>query len=154
MTDQPNPAAEGPRQRTVKMRRRLDASTERVYRAFADPEELMRWFPHAIEGSLMVGSRTTLVWPEQTLWWDVVAGEPNRRFQFRWPWGPDKSLVTTVTVTITRAGYGTQVVLEDGPFPIDTPEGLEAWARSLEGWGEALAMLRAQLDFSVDVRHL
>jgi len=152
--DQDKPAAVGARQRTVRMRRRLDASTERVYRAFADPEELMRWFPHSVEGSLVVGSRTTLVWPEQTVWWDVVAAEPNRRFQFRWPWGPDESVVTTVTVTINRAGYGTQVELEDGPFPIDVPEGLEAWATSLEGWGEALAMLRAQLDFSVDVRHL
>jgi len=154
MVDQPQPSTAVPRHRSVQLRRRLDASTERVYRAFADPEELMRWFPHSIEGSLVVGSRTTLVWPEQTVWWDVVAAEPNHRFQFRWPWGADESLVTTATVTITRAGYGTQIQLEDGPFPIDTPGGLDAWAEALEGWAEALAMLRAQLDFSVDVRHL
>jgi putative phosphoribosyl transferase len=34
----------------------------------------------------------------------------------------------------------------------EEPGALDAWAEALQGWGEALAMLRAQLDFSVDIR--
>lgn len=141
-------------ERWIRMRRRLTASPERVYRAFSDPEELARWFPERVEGGLAVGSRTTLVWPDQRLWWEVVEATASRRFVFRWPWGRDDALETTVTIDIAPSGYGTLLELEDGPFPIDTPAGLEAWAAGLEGWGEALAMLRAHLDFSVDLRPL
>lgn len=140
--------------RTIRMRRRLTASPERVFRAFSDPEELARWFPEGVEGGLAVGSRTTLVWPRRRLWWEVVEATPSRRFAFRWPWGDSDSIVTTVTIDVRPSGYGTLLDLEDGPFPIDGPEGLDAWAAALEGWGEALAMLRAHLDFSVDLRPL
>ncbi|HSL98354.1 MAG TPA: SRPBCC domain-containing protein [Candidatus Deferrimicrobiaceae bacterium] len=140
--------------RTVRMRRRLTASPERVFRAFSDPEELARWFPEGVEGGLAVGSRTTLVWPRRRLWWEVVEATPSRRFIFRWPWGDADSIVTTVTIDVRPSGYGTLLDLEDGPFPIDSPDGLDAWAAGLEGWGEALAMLRAHLDFSVDLRPL
>lgn len=140
--------------RTIRMRRRLAASPERVFRAFSDPEELARWFPEGVEGGLAVGSRTILVWPRRRLWWEVVEATPSRRFVFRWPWDDADRLVTTVTLDVRPSGYGTQLDLEDGPFAIDGPEGLDAWAAALEGWGEALAMLRAHLDFSVDLRPL
>lgn len=138
--------------RWIRMRRRLDASPERVYRAWADPEELARWFPEQIEGGLALGARSTLVWPDRRVWWDVTETSPSRRFIFRWPWLPGDRLVTTVTVSIHPAGYGSQLELEDGPFPLDEPGGLDAWAEAHEGWGEALAMLRAHLDFSIDIR--
>jgi uncharacterized protein YndB with AHSA1/START domain len=138
--------------RWIRLRRRLDASPDRVFRAFADPEELARWFPERIEGGLAVGARSLLVWPDQRVWWDVVEAHPSDRFAFRWPWGPSESIVTTVTITISAAGYGSRLELEDGPFPIDDAAGLDAWAEGLEGWGEALMLLRAYLDFSVDLR--
>ncbi len=138
--------------RWVRMHRSLNAPPERVFRAWADPEELARWFPERVEGGLAVGSRSTLVWPEQRVWWEVVEARPNRRFVFRWPWPPDERLVTTATIAIEPAGYGSRLELEDGPFPLDRPGAIDAWAQALEGWAEALAMLRAHLDFSVDLR--
>lgn len=138
--------------RSIRLRRRLDATPERVFRAFADPEELVRWFPVRVEGALAVGTRSVLAWRDQRLWWDVTEAHASSRFAFRWPWGEDESLVTTVTVTISPAGYASRLDLEDGPFPIGTPAGLDAWAAGLEGWGEALMLLRAHLDFSVDLR--
>lgn len=138
--------------RWVRMRRRLDASPDRVYRAWSDPETLPRWFPSRVEGSLAPNSRTTLVWPRQRVWWDVLVAESDRLFRARWPWGPDEAIVTTFTVSLRPAGYGCHLELEDGPFPIDQPGGLDAWGEAMEGWGEALALLRAFLDFSVDVR--
>lgn len=138
--------------RTVRMVRRFNAPPDRVYRAWADPEELARWFPERIEGGLAVGARSILVWPDRRVWWDVIEAHPSRTFVFRWPWLPDEGLITTVRVTIDPAGYGSRLELLDGPFPLDQPGAIDAWAEALEGWGEALAMLRAQLDFSVDIR--
>jgi uncharacterized protein YndB with AHSA1/START domain len=139
-------------QRTVRRVQRLDAPPDRVFSAWSDPEELARWFPRRVEGGLAVGARTVLVWPDQRTWWDVVESRRSQSFVFRWPWPPDDHLVTTVTVTIRPAGYGTRLELTDGPFPLDEPGGIDAWAEALQGWSEALAMLRANLDFSVDIR--
>jgi uncharacterized protein YndB with AHSA1/START domain len=138
--------------RTVHMTRRFKAPRERVFRAWADPDELARWFPRRVEGGLALGARTVLVWPDIRVWWDVLESEPPRTWVFRWPWLVDERIITTVRVTIEPAGYGSELVLEDGPFPLEQPGGLDAWAEALEGWGEALAMLRAYVDFSVDIR--
>jgi len=138
--------------RWVRLRRRLDAGAERVYHAWSQPEDLARWLPHRVEGSLAVGARTVLVWPTQRVWWDVTLAEPNSRFTFRWPWLPDESLVTAVTVAIEPRGMGSTIDLEDGPFDTSDPRQRDAYADAREGWGEALAMLRAYVDFSVDVR--
>ena len=131
--------------RWVPMQRRLNAAPERVFRAWADPEELARWFPERIEGGLAVGSRSVLVWSERRVWWEVIEATPSRSFVFRWPGFADNGLVEA-------AGYGSRLALEDGPFPIDQPGAVDAWAKSIEGWSEALAMLRAHLDYSVDLR--
>jgi uncharacterized protein YndB with AHSA1/START domain len=138
--------------RWVRLSRRFNAPPERVFRAWADPEELARWFPERIEGALAVGSRSVLVWPDRRIWWEVTQAHPNRSFAFRWPWLPDETLITEVRVTISPAGYGSRLELEDGPFPLDAPGGIDAWAEALEGWSEALATLHAHLDFSVDLR--
>ena len=150
--DQPHLPAGTELQRWVRMRRRLDAPPDRVYRTWADPEELARWFPERIEGGLAVGSRSVLVWSDHRVWWDVTQARPNRGFAFRWPWLPDEGLVTDVRVTIDPAGYGSRLELEDGPFPLDVPGAIDAWAEAIEVWSDALAKLRAHLDFSVDLR--
>src|SRR3970040_1988487 len=82
--------------RMVRMVRRLNAPPERVFRAWADPEELARWFPERIEGGLAVGSRSVLVWPDRRVWWEVTQAHPNGSFVFRWPWLPDEPLITEV----------------------------------------------------------
>jgi uncharacterized protein YndB with AHSA1/START domain len=138
--------------RTIRMVRRFNAPPERVSRAWFDSDELARWFPDRVEGSLSVGARTVLVWEDHRVWWEVTESRVGEVFAFRWPWLPDDSLVTSVRVTFQRSGYGTLMELEDGPFPIDEPRVIDAWAAGLEGWGEALAMLRAYVDFSVDLR--
>ena len=51
--------------RVVRMVWRLNAPPERVFRMWADPEDLARWFPDRIEGGLAVGARSILVWPDR-----------------------------------------------------------------------------------------
>jgi uncharacterized protein YndB with AHSA1/START domain len=138
--------------RGVRLQRKLDAPPYRVYRAWSSPEALAEWFPDAVEGSLTPGARSTLVFPDQRVWWDVLEAEPYSRFQFRWPWLKTEEWVTVATVTITPRGYGSLVTLEDGPFDLTQPGVLDAYAECLVGWGEALAHLRAVVDFSVDLR--
>lgn len=138
--------------RWVRMRRRLNAPPHRVYRAWADPEELARWLPDRIEGGLALGARSVLSWPDRRTWWEVTRAEPVGVFAFRRPWLGDDAWITEVRIGIAPAGYGTRLDLEDGPFALDVPAGLDAWAEALETWTDALAMLRAHLDFSVDLR--
>lgn len=138
--------------RTVSITRRVDAPPYRVYRAWSSPDALAEWFPDSVEGSLAPGARSTLVFPDQRIWWDVVEAEPYRRFRFRWPWLPDESYTTEVTVSIAPRGYGSIITVEDGPFDVTVPGIIDAYAQSLSGWGEAIAWLRAVVDFSVDLR--
>jgi uncharacterized protein YndB with AHSA1/START domain len=149
---EPDPATGPDAARWVRLERRLDASAERVFRAWSDPEELARWLPDRIEGSLGAGTRSELVWAGTRVWWDVIEVHPDDTFTFRRPWGRDEALVTHVRIGVEPVGYGSRVTLEDGPFPIGTPAGLESWAEAIRTWSEALTMLRANLDFSVDVR--
>jgi hypothetical protein len=147
----PRPAGSDP-QRWVRMHRRLDASPERVYRTWADPAELARWLPERIEGGLAVGSRCVLVLSGERVWWDVTQASPNRIFAFRRAWLADDELVTDARISIDPAGYGSRLELEDGPFRLDLPGAIDAWAMAIETWSDALAKLRAHLDFSVDIR--
>lgn len=151
-TDRSHATAPAAATRWVRMQRRLDASAGRVFRAWSDPEELARWLPERIEGSLGVGTRSELLWAGDQVWWDVLESHPDDTFVFRHPWTADGSLVTAVRIRVHSVGYGTRVELEDGPFAIDTPGGLDAWVGATRTWAEALTMLRAHLDFSVDVR--
>ncbi len=138
--------------RTVRMTRRFNAPPNRLYRCWTDPEEIVRWFPELVEGSLAVGTRSTLVFPDQRVWWDVTTLESDRRFAFRWPWLRDDRWVTDVSITLEPAGYGTLLTLTDGPFDVGIPGVLDAYAHACEGWGEALAWLRGWVDFSVELR--
>ncbi len=141
-------------ERFVELERLLDASPSRVYRAWSDPDALTGWFAPDVEGSLAPGARSTLMWPDRSLWIDVLEAEPDRRFRFRWAWLEGDDITTEVRVDLEPRGYGTRLVLRDGPFELDRQGGLDAWAEAIEGWAESLANLRAQLDFSVDLRRL
>jgi len=139
-------------ERWIRLERSFRAPTDRVFRVWTDPEELARWLPDKIEGSLAPASRSVLVWRRRRIPWDVLAVEPDDRFVFRMSWLPNEALLTTVTITLEPEGYGTRLRLEDGPFPLDRADVFEAWAEALAAWVEVLAGLRAFVDFSVDIR--
>ena len=108
--------------------------------------------PRGTQTLRTVAIERRLVWPREQVWWEVTDFVTPSRFAFRWPWDADESLVTQVTISLQAEGAGTRLLLTDGPFPIDRPGGLDAWAEALEGWGEALTLLRGYVDFSVDLR--
>ena len=107
--------------RIVRMVRRFGAPPSRLYRCWTDPEEIVRWFPEQIEGSLALATRSILVFPDRRVSWDVTVLQSDRRFEFRWPWLPGDTWETTVAITLEPAGYGTLMTLTDGPFDLRVP---------------------------------
>jgi uncharacterized protein YndB with AHSA1/START domain len=138
--------------RPIRLERRLQASPERVYRAWADPDTLTGWFAHRVEGALAVGTRSVLVWPARRMAVDVLEADPVRRFRFRWTTLPHDPFPSDVVVTISPRGLGSTLVLEAGAWDLSLVGALEDHLEALEGWVEALAALRAHLDYAVDLR--
>jgi uncharacterized protein YndB with AHSA1/START domain len=78
-------------QDVIKSEITIKAPKERVYSAIADPDQIITWFPDAIEGELKTGERPLLVFnghgKSQTY---IEAMQPYSYFAFRWiPGGSD-----------------------------------------------------------------
>jgi uncharacterized protein YndB with AHSA1/START domain len=136
--------------RLISMERTVDAPPDRVYRMWADADTLNQWLSFAVEGSLLPGARSVLVFPRQRIEVDVLAAEPNTRFAFRWRHAGPTGLTTDVTVTIAPRGWGSRVTLTDGPY--DLPRALDEYASAIEIWSAALTQMRASVDYSIDLR--
>lgn len=138
--------------RMIQMSRIVDAPPERVYRAWSDPETVRQWLASTVEGSLLPGARSSLVFPRLRIEVDVLEADPNSRFKFRWTHPLDADVTTEVTVVITPVGYGSTVSLSDGPYDVTEESILDEYARAIEIWAAALTQLRALVDYSVDLR--
>jgi len=152
MSDQATMGGDTLREQWIRAQRFLDAPPERVHRAWSDPEELAAWLCRAVEGSLLVGARSTLVWSDRSLVIDVLESDPPARFRFRWAAAPAHPASTIVTVTMDKFGYGSRITLDDGPFDVTLPGIAQAFGEAAVDWGQALANLRARVDFGVDLR--
>jgi uncharacterized protein YndB with AHSA1/START domain len=138
--------------RMIQMSRTVDAPPDRVYRAWSDPETVRQWLASSVEGSLIPGARSVLVFPRMRIEVDVLEADPNSRFKFRWTHPLDKQSATEVTVVITPMGYGSTVSLSDGPYEVSDEIILDEYARAIEIWAGALTQLRALVDYSIDLR--
>ena len=138
--------------RMIQMSRVVDAPPERVYRAWSDAETVRQWLASTVEGSLLPGVRSALVFPRHRIEVDVLEADPNSRFKFRWTHPLDDAISTEVTVVITPIGYGSSVSLSDGPYDVSDEAILDEYARAIEIWAAALTQLRASVDYSVDLR--
>jgi len=138
--------------RMIRITRIVDAPPDRVYRAWSDPESVRQWLASEVEGSLVPGVRSSLVFPRHRIEIDVLEAEPNERFRFRWIHPDESGLTTEVTVSIARIGYGSKVTLTDGPYEISEEPTLDEYARAIEIWAGALTQMRASVDYSVDLR--
>jgi uncharacterized protein YndB with AHSA1/START domain len=136
----------------IQMSRVVDAPPDRVYRAWSDPETVRQWLASSVEGSLIPGARSVLVFPRMRIEVDVLEADPNSRFRFRWTHPLDKLTSTEVTVIIAPLGYGSTVTLSDGPYDVSEEVILDEYARAIEIWAAALTQLRASVDYSVDLR--
>jgi uncharacterized protein YndB with AHSA1/START domain len=138
--------------RLIAMERTVDAPPDRVYRMWSDADTMNQWLSFAVEGSLLPGARSVLVFARQRIPIDVLQAEPNSRFRFRWLHAHPEDLATEVTVTIAPRGWGSRVTLTDGPYEVESEAGLDAYAEAIEIWAAALTQLRASVDYSIDLR--
>jgi uncharacterized protein YndB with AHSA1/START domain len=138
--------------RMIQMSRVVDAPPGRVYRAWSDPETVRQWLASEVQGSLLPGARSVLVFPRERIEVDVLEADPNSRYRFRWTHPLDEGVTTEVTVVISPTGYGSTVTLSDGPYDISEEAILDEYAHAIEIWAAALAQLRAIVDYSVDLR--
>ncbi|MFV2064891.1 MAG: SRPBCC domain-containing protein [Chloroflexota bacterium] len=139
-------------ERMIELERIVDAPPDRVYRMWSDPDSMSQWLCYQVEGSLLPGARSVLVFPRRRIKIDVLEAEPDKRFKFRWLHVGDRELATEVTVSLRAKGWGSVVALMDGPYETDVPEALDEYARAIEIWSAGLTQLRATVDYSIDLR--
>ena len=130
---------------SLTLTRRLRARPEKVYSAWSEPENLMKWFAaaQAKPGSLRaeldvrVGGRYRISFTDGNsgeyhevggVYRDVV---PNERLQFTWAWHSMPERESLVTVDIKPDAGGTLLVFHHSQFADE-----KARDNHLRGWSE------------------
>ena len=132
---------------SLTLKRRLNAPPEKVYAAWADAAQLVRWFgpdsgPVAkAETDVRVGGRYAVTFSTEDGEEHHVSGtykevEPNRKLAFTWAWRSMPERESFVTVTIKPDGDGCILTLYHEQF-YDEP----ARDRHEYGWTGCLAKL-------------
>jgi len=140
--------------RTIELSRTLQASPDRVFRAWTDAEELMRWWTTTAESDVRTGGAFSYGFEFEDAsrdhtytgtYRDVTPGE---RISFPWQGALGE---TTVDVQLRPAGDGTEVTLVHSGWGSG-----EQWDEAVElheqGWGFFLDNLVAYLDRGEDLR--
>lgn len=122
--------------------RTLPHPADRVWRALTDPVALAAWlwparFATTAEVDLRVGGRYRIAGPGVgfAVAGEYVAVEPPRRLVFTWQWDGEED-ETLVTVELTAAGAGTELVLVHERFADDAQRDEHA-----KGWSDCLGRL-------------
>jgi uncharacterized protein YndB with AHSA1/START domain len=127
---------------TLNFERRIAHPVEAVRRADTEPDQLVHWFPCAVEVDLRLGGKMTFTFPEGTLpdgasttLGSVTELDPPRRFSFLW--GEDH-----LHFELEPADGGEACVLR---FSVEL-DSREKAARDGAGWHECLDGLERWLD--------
>ena len=138
---------------SLTLKRRLNASPEKVYAAWADPQKLVQWFgPGQVEeGSvkadidLRVGGRYRISFNAKGIYNEVggVYREvvPNERLVFSWAWHSTPERESLVTVSIKPEGGGALLTFLHEQFADTT-----ARDNHERGWTELLGKLESYLE--------
>ena len=133
------------RGRRLEVRMRTHATPEEVYQAWADPEEIARWFVDKARGTAEVGSIFTWIFEKfgYEIPYEVVVAEPGRCFALGGE--APKSGTFLLEVRIEREGGETLVTLVNSGFH-DGSEWDEEFEGIVSGWTNALAALKLYLE--------
>jgi uncharacterized protein YndB with AHSA1/START domain len=139
--------------RALKLVRRFPAKPERVFRAFADPKRLVKWWgPKGVtipvcEMDVRPGGRwlTTMRAPDGSDM--IVSGvyreiDPPTRLVFTWAWHQDgkRGHETVVTIALKPHGAGTELTLTQAAF-----ESAQSLNAHRQGWSSSFDCLAEYL---------
>lgn len=136
--------------------RSFKASPEKVYRAWTDPQSMMRWFAPSdafsvplVETDVRVGGCYRIVMKSPDGEEHDVSGVyrevvPNQKLVFTWAWRSTPERESLVTVSLRAAGGGTELRLTHEQFFDE-----EARDKHREGWTGCLARLEPTFDSGV-----
>ncbi len=133
---------------SLTLTRSYPVAPEKVWRAWTDPQALKQWFKPdpswlvpLVEADVRVGGHYRILMKDTKgqefdltgVYREVV---PNSRLVMTWGWRNQPGHESLVTVTLRRAGKGTELVLRHERY-ID----MENEATHQEGWNGALDQL-------------
>jgi uncharacterized protein YndB with AHSA1/START domain len=134
----------------------VKAPKEKVYKALTDPEQITKWFPDTVEGSLEVGQRPILSFTKENHKTQIYveAANPYEYFAFRWVPGSTGIIGDVLTVPSTFVEFhieeseeGTKVILKESGFsslPADVAE--NSFKQNSGGWGYMMGRLEKAMD--------
>jgi uncharacterized protein YndB with AHSA1/START domain len=138
---------------SLTLARRINAPPEKIYAAWTEPENLIRWFgPATVKPGSMSAEIEARVGGRYRIRFDTEAGEhhdvggvyrdvqPNRRLVFTWAWHSTPERESLVTVTLKQDGTGTLLTLHHERFFDQS-----ARDRHERGWTELLDKLGRQM---------
>ena len=132
---------------SLTLKRRLNAAPEKIYAAWTDPAQLVKWFGpdsgavKSAETDVRVGGRYAILFNTEDGEEHHVSGtykevEPNRKLAFTWMWRTMPERESFVTVLINPDGEGSILTLIHEQF-FDEP----ARDRHEMGWSGSLDKL-------------
>ena len=145
-------------QRSIRLVRVVDAPLERVFRAFTDPAEVVRWWgPAGIETSaaeidLVVGGRCRWVMhpagETAVLHGEITRLEPPHLLVMtnQWEGNPNESLVTFNFGAVEGAKTKIEIVHEQLPTEVPPGEYEDGWSAALDSLTGYIAEQRRAID--------
>jgi uncharacterized protein YndB with AHSA1/START domain len=127
---------------------------DRVYAAFTDPVELVKWFPDKAEISPKKGGGFRLSWRNgYTMRGKVLSVEPAKKLQLAWVdrFEGGKVFETEARFTFTKKGKGTQLALTHRGFK-SGKRWVALYGGIQSGWAYYLTNLRSVLEHGIDLR--
>lgn len=140
--------------RSLRMTRYFDAPRERVFRAFAEPEQLVKWWgpagmnvvDHQIDAQVGGAWRMTMrseKGDDHTMSGIYHDISPHHRLMFTWAHerGGERGHETLVTIELAERDGGTELTLLQQAFESEATRDLHRG-----GWSSSLDCLAAALD--------
>jgi uncharacterized protein YndB with AHSA1/START domain len=132
--------------RSIEQTIRIKSTPERVWKAWADPQDIANWFVDRAEGEGRAGN--TMRWFFDTFGYTmnipVVESEPGKTFVVAGDDGPD-GLPYLMEITITKDGGETVMNLVNSGFA-DDPKKKDTFEGTVSGWKHALAVMKVWLE--------
>lgn len=144
--------------RTIEKEIVIDASPERVFDAFTQPDLLEKWFVSEATVDLQLGGSWRFTWePEERIGGEYVVIDRPHRLVWTWnEWWLDERgeprgdegaerVMTTCEVVFEPEGDGTRIRLIHTGYP-QTPDWDDSYNGTDSGWDEELEHLRAWIE--------